>query len=128
MQAQEFGQLIEAERLRRGWTRSKLAVAVGILDDGSALDATQVRRIIEGTRKLDPEVVERLTAALHLDPSEAFAAAQVLPHGFKADHFRKLGFFASQPSVVSRGQRALRVPADLAKLIDRNRRLELVAA
>jgi len=94
MGAQEFGALIEAERLKRGWTRSKLAVMVGVLDDGSALDATQIRRIIDGTRKLDQDIVRRLIRALDLDPGDAWEAAlesmNLRPPGLTADMLRKL--------------------------------------
>ena len=90
MGAQEFGQVVEAERLRRGWTRSKLAVVVGILDDGSALDATQIRRIVEGTRKLDHDIVRRLIEALDLDPYEAWPASGLIPPRLDAVMLRKL--------------------------------------
>ena len=89
MAAREFGQLIEAERLRRGWTRSKLAVAVGILDDGSALDATQIRRIVQGTRKLDQDIVRRLIEALDLDADLSWHAAGIWPPDLDVEGYRR---------------------------------------
>jgi transcriptional regulator with XRE-family HTH domain len=120
MGAQEFGQLVEAERLKRRWTRSKLAVTVGILEDGTALDATQIRRIIEGTRKLNRDVIGRLIAALGLDPAEAWEAAlesaDLKPPGLTVDMLRKLDLVASGSNELtarSVGQTALPVPAEL---------------
>jgi transcriptional regulator with XRE-family HTH domain len=89
MGAQEFGALIEAERLKRGWTRSKLAVMVGVLDDGSALDATQIRRIVEGIRKLTHELVQRLIAALDLPEEEAWHAAGLWPPDLTIEDYRR---------------------------------------
>jgi transcriptional regulator with XRE-family HTH domain len=88
MGAQKFGQLVEAERLKRRWTRSKLAVAVGILEDGTALDATQIRRIIEGTRKLDQDTVQRIIEALDLDEEQAWFLSGLWPPDLDIDGYR----------------------------------------
>lgn len=134
MGAQEFGQLVEAERQKRGWTRSKLAVSVGVLDDGSALDATQIRRIVEGTRKLNRDVIERLIDALGLDRAEAWEAAlesaDLKPPGLTADMLRRLHLVASDDSalaatsangVIARKVGILPVEQGLGELIRRNR-------
>ena len=139
MGARQFGQLIEAERLRRGWTRSKLAVAVGILDDGSALDATQVRRIVEGTRKLDQDTVGRIVEALDLPEDEtpeqpsrdrAWHASGIWPPDLDLEGYRRFRQLASTTSdgVTTRKLAVLPVAPGLDELVRRNRRLELVAA
>ncbi len=97
MGAQEFGALVEAERRRKGWTRSKLAVMVGILDDGTALDATQIRRIVEGTRKLDQDTVRRIIQALDLPDEEADAAwfaSGLWPPGLSVEGYRRFKHLA----------------------------------
>ena len=101
MEAQDFGQLVEAERLKRGWTRSKLAVAVGILDDGSALDATQIRRIIEGTRKLDQDTVKRIIDALSLPEEEAWHASGLWPPDLDVDSYRRFRHHLAAVGAVS---------------------------
>jgi transcriptional regulator with XRE-family HTH domain len=118
MGAQEFGQLVEAERLKRRWTRSKLAVTVGILEDGTALDATQIRRIIEGTRKLNRDIIGRLITALGLDPAEAWEAAlesaDLKPPGLTVDMLRKLDLVASAANeLTERYPNAVPIPAEL---------------
>jgi len=90
MGRREFGQMIEAARLERGWTRSKLAAGIGILPDGSALDATQVRRLVEGGRVLDPDLIRRLIELLGLDPAEAWEASGVLPPDMTAEDLRAI--------------------------------------
>lgn len=125
MGAQEFGQLVETERLARGWTRGKLAVAVGILNDGSALDATQIRRIVEGTRKLDQDIVSRLIHALTLNPDTAWHAAGLWPPDLDVEEYRKLRLASAANGVTAR-KVAQPLPLDVnatefAQLIDQNR-------
>jgi len=128
MGAQEFGALVEAERRRKGWTRSKLAVMVGILDDGTALDATQIRRIVEGTRKLDQDTVRRIIQALDLPDEEADAAwfaSGLWPPGLSVEGYRRfkhlavVGASSDQPN--PKNGRSWR-PADRRFAPDRRRR------
>jgi transcriptional regulator with XRE-family HTH domain len=90
MGRKEFGQMIEAARLDRGWTRSKLAAGIGILPDGSALDATQVRRLVEGGRVLDPDLIRQLIKLLDLDPARAWEASGLLPPEMTAEDLRAI--------------------------------------
>ncbi len=116
MGAREFGQEVEERRLQLGWTRSKLAVAIGILPDGTALDATQVRRLIEGGRRLDSDVVDRIAKALGWDALKAAEMAGVWPPGLTADMLRKLDVFAGQqPALASAGAARIALKHQLAQ-------------
>jgi hypothetical protein len=91
-----FAALVDGAARDLGLNDYQLSAAIGLLAGNRVYSPKQVGRLRRGeVRHPDPELVERLIEVLHLDPSEAFAAARVLPHGFKADHFRKLQFFAT---------------------------------
>lgn len=104
MGRREFGQMIETARMARGWTRSKLAAGIGILPDGSALDATQVRRLVEGGRVLDPDLIYRLINLLELDPAEAWEASGVLPPDMTAEDLRAIWERAATRAVTAAGR------------------------
>lgn len=84
MGAREFGRLVD-QRLREleqavpPFKQQTLAVAIGVLPDGTTWDSTRVRRLRTGRVRLEPVVVGRIIDALGLDPPKAWAAA-----GFKA--------------------------------------------
>jgi hypothetical protein len=131
-----FAALVDGAARDLGLNDYQLSAAIGLLKGNRVYSPKQVHRLRAGeVVNPGPELVERLVTVLHLDPSEAFAAARVLPHGFKADHFRKLEFFAAHADkVIARydrwaGQRVpeVRMPAEVAELVRRNRRLQLVA-
>ncbi len=64
---QRFGQLVAAHRRRLGWTQRKLAEA-------SDLDEDTIGRIEIGRRGVSFSTIEKLAAALHVDPAELFTA------------------------------------------------------
>lgn len=122
-----FAELVDGAAQHLGLNDYQLSAAIGLLEGNRVYSPKQVHRLRAGeVRHPDPELVERLVAVLHLDPDEAFAAARVLPHGFKADHFRKLEFFATPANGVSARKVAQPLPLDVAEaefaqLIDQNR-------
>lgn len=69
---QRFGQLVAAHRRRLGWTQRKLAEA-------SDLDEDTIGRIEIGLRGASFATIEKLAAALEVDPAELFTAE--LPAG-----------------------------------------------
>lgn len=127
-----FAELVDGAAQHLGLNDYQLSAAIGLLEGNRVYSPKQVHRLRAGeVRHPDPELVERLVAVLHLDPDEAFAAARVLPHGFKADHFRKLEFFATPANGVSAryGSFPAQVPApilppgeEFGELVRRNRR------
>lgn len=99
-----FAELVDGAAQHLGLNDYQLSAAIGLLSNRRVYSPKQVGRLRRGeVVHPDPELVERLVTVLHLDPSEAFAAARVLPHGFSAEHFRRLGFFADQRKAVSPG-------------------------
>ena len=115
-----FAELVDGAAQHLGLNDYQLSAAIGLLEGNRVYSPKQVHRLRVGeVRHPDPELVERLVAILHLDPNEAFAAARVLPHGFHADHFRKLAFFAMTSDGVT--NRQLRYDPELVEQIDRLR-------
>jgi hypothetical protein len=88
--AHEFGRLVEAAMRKQGISQARLAVRVGELPGGRALNDTAVRRIREGGRQLDHFLVSRLIDVLDLDPAEAWATAGLWPPDLTAEEYRKL--------------------------------------
>jgi hypothetical protein len=93
MGAPEFGRLVDQKMQQTDMSQARLAVLVGELSDGRVLNETQVRRIREGERRLDEELVGRLIAALDLDPEEAWEASGLWPPGLTAQHLRQVKLF-----------------------------------
>jgi len=112
-----FAEMVDGAAQRLGLNDYQLSAAIGLLEGNRVYHPKQVHRLRTGqVRHPDPEVVERLVTILRLDPNEAFAAARVLPHGFDAEHFRKLAFFTiPTDNLTARyvGQTVLPVPAEL---------------
>jgi len=80
MSLEEFGRLVAAGMARKGLGQGKLAVHIGVLPDGRTLDATQIRYIMQGTRRsLDGMLVQRIAEVLELDPAEAHYQAGTWP-------------------------------------------------
>jgi transcriptional regulator with XRE-family HTH domain len=88
MGAPEFGRLVDQRMQQLDLSQARLAVLVGVLPDGRVLNETQVRRIREGERRLDEDLVSRLIAALDLDPPTAWHAAGLWPPGLTAEQLR----------------------------------------
>ncbi|MBU0658697.1 helix-turn-helix domain-containing protein [Parablastomonas sp. CN1-191] len=69
---QRFGSLVAAHRKRVGWTQRRLAEAVDLSDD-------TIARIEVGARGVSFGTIEKLAAALGVDPAELFTTE--LPGG-----------------------------------------------
>ena len=138
MGARTFGILVDKVMQERGLTQARLAVLVGVLPDGRVLNETQVRRIREGQRRLDPELIRRLVEVLGLDEGEAWHAAGMWPPGLSLAGYRQfrqhalahgekvIGWY---PVPAGHGPVLVPVPDDLGELIEplrhpRDRRLK----
>jgi transcriptional regulator with XRE-family HTH domain len=69
---QRFGSLVVAHRRRHGWTQRQLAEAADLSDD-------MIARIEVATTGVSFDTIEKLAAALQVDPAELFTAQ--LPAG-----------------------------------------------
>jgi transcriptional regulator with XRE-family HTH domain len=87
----------------RGISQNRLASRLGELPDGRIFDATQIRLIREGRRRLDRELVQRLIELLDIDWAEGWATSGLLPPGMTADHLRKLDLVATGSKKVLPG-------------------------
>jgi transcriptional regulator with XRE-family HTH domain len=90
MGAREFGRLVEQAMAKKEMSQARLAVLVGLLPEGRVLNETQIRRIREGSRRLDEVLVSRLIALLDLDPAEAWHAAGLWPEGLDPEDLRDI--------------------------------------
>ncbi len=108
MGATEFGRLMGRAMAERGISQNRLASRLGELPDGRIFDATQIRLIRQGRRRLDHQLVQRLIELLDLDPAEAWATAGLWPPDLDMDGYRRHRLTAR-----SVGQTALPVPVEL---------------
>jgi hypothetical protein len=93
--AVEFGQLISDRIEELGLSQNRLASRIGELPDGRIFDATQIRMLREGRRRLDHMLVERLIDVLGWrDDPEAEAAAWLTaglaPTGATLEDYRRI--------------------------------------
>lgn len=89
MGAAEFGHLVRAGMEAKGLSQGAVGRRVTKrLPDDRGLDATQVRLVMEGRRRLDRALVDAFCEVLGLDPFEAYEAADLRPEGFTADDHR----------------------------------------
>jgi len=93
-----FGQLVKRERERQQLSLAKLGFRIGELADGTVLDGAAVRSLENGGRAIedDPELYERVVAALNLDRDEAHMALWPLPEGITVEDIRELRRTASE--------------------------------
>lgn len=117
MGAAEFGRLMGRAMAEQGISQNRLASRLGELPDGRIFDATQIRLIREGRRRLDRELVQRLIELLNIDWAEGWATSGLLPPGVTADHLRKLDLVAAGAKAVSPGR-----PRAVTQLPDRRQR------
>src|SRR5262245_48957274 len=91
MSLEEFGRYVAAGMARKELGQGKLAVHIGVLPDGRTLDATQIRHILQGTRRsLDSALVQRIAEVLELDPLEAHRLAGTWPAQLGPEDIRDL--------------------------------------
>jgi transcriptional regulator with XRE-family HTH domain len=90
MAAPEFGDYLDEARRRRGWSLARVAIEIGVLSDERVFNETQVKRLLEGRRLLDAEIVQRSIEALDLDPPTAWEKAGLWPPGLTAEVLRKV--------------------------------------
>jgi hypothetical protein len=89
MGAAEFGHLVRAGIDATGLSQGAVGRRVTKrLADDRGLDATQVRLVMEGRRRLDHDLVGAFVEVLGLDPAEAWHAAGLWPPGLEADDYR----------------------------------------
>lgn len=91
MGTKDFGQLTKQAARAKGMSQGRLGYLL-TTPDGPFFDASQVRSIYLGHRRLTPELVERLIEILHphLDPYEAWPAAGLKPPRLRPEHLRRL--------------------------------------
>lgn len=89
MRAKAFGELVEHRMAELGISQNRLASRLGELSDGRVFDATQIRLLREGRRRLDHELVQRLIDALDLDADEAWHAAGLWPPDLDVEGYRR---------------------------------------
>src|SRR5262245_17477656 len=97
---QEFGRMVSEAMRRKGLSLRRLGALVGMLPDGRVVDATMIKRVIEGQRRsVDTQLAWRLIETLDLDPIDAAEAAGVWPPGVDPQDVRELtGVRAGQPT------------------------------
>jgi hypothetical protein len=90
MSAQKFGAYVERRMAELGISQNRLASRLGELSDGRVFDATQVRMIREGRRRLDEELVGKLIELLDMDRAEAWHQAGLWPPDLDVAKYRSL--------------------------------------
>jgi hypothetical protein len=91
----EFGQLISDRMGELELSQNRLASRIGELPDGRIFDATQVRMLREGRRRLDHMLVGRLIEVLGWDQdpedeAKAWLAAGLAPEGATLEDYRDI--------------------------------------
>lgn len=109
MGAREFGRLVEQAMAAKEMSQARLAVLVGVLPEGRVLNETQIRRIREGSRRLDEVLVSRLIALLDLDPAEAWHAAGLWPEGLDPEDLRDISELLATRRTTAAGRVASRL-------------------
>jgi hypothetical protein len=91
----------------KGWKQQTLAVAIGILDDGTTWDSTRVRRLLQGRARLEDhrQAVGRIIEVLDLDPPEAWHAAELKPPWMTEEDYRTSYAAAAQAGGTYRNKR-----------------------
>jgi transcriptional regulator with XRE-family HTH domain len=77
MSAKEFGDLVDHRMAELEISQRRLAMRLGELSDGRIFEATQIRLIREGRRRLDHELVQRLIDVLDMDALGACLLSRV---------------------------------------------------
>jgi transcriptional regulator with XRE-family HTH domain len=109
MSLEEFGRLVAAGMQAKGIGQGKLAVYIGVLPDGRTLDATQVRHILQGTRRsLDSQLVQRIAEVLDLDALEAHRLAGTWPPHLEPEDLRDISERAAARKIAAVGRVAKR--------------------
>lgn len=93
MGAVEFGRLVDAARNQRDWSYGRLGFEIGLLPSGKVLNEAQVGRILDGQRRLDQWMVERLVAVFEWDEeaeARAWHAAGVQHPDATLDDYREI--------------------------------------
>ena len=138
MAAVAFGELVETAMRGLGMTQARLAYELARHTDGKyLLNETGIRRIREGRRQLDPELVGALVDVLELDPAQAWPAAGLWPPDLDVEGYRQFRHLASaagpgQDVRVKRSWRALPGPRTAAitvhpATVDRRSRVTVAA-
>jgi hypothetical protein len=111
MGAREFGRLVSERMDHVGISQNRLASRLGELPDGRIFDATQIRLIREGKRRLDQELVRRLIDLLDLDPAEGWEASGLWPPDLDLESYRRFREAAAMTGRTITRRYAFRVAA-----------------
>lgn len=90
MSAQKFGNYVGRRMAELGISQNRLASRLGELSDGRVFDATQIRMIREGRRRLDEELVGKLVDLLQMDRAEAWFLAGLWPPDLDLATYRSM--------------------------------------
>jgi hypothetical protein len=124
---QEFGRMVEEGMRNKGLSLRKLGALVGVLPDGRVVDATMIKRVIEGQRRsIDTHLAWRLIEELDLDRVSAAEAAGVWPPGVTAEMLRDLDLTRTGADKVLPGYHGVALPGllDLDPDLIRRTRVE----
>jgi len=122
MGAQEYGALCKRHAEELGISQSRLASRLMRAfaleeDEERTYDATTVRLIYDGRRKIDDKLFEKLNQLLGIPQDEAEYTLGIWPSGFDLAEYRRVRHLAaSTPSELTArrvGQTVLPVPAEL---------------
>jgi hypothetical protein len=89
-QVTPFGQLIKAGLEMTGLSQGRLGGLISDFRDGPVFDATGVRLIMEGKRRLTPKLVQQLIDILDLDPGAAWFHSGLRAPWVSLDDYRTL--------------------------------------
>jgi len=109
MAAVAFGELVETAMRGLGMTQARLAYELARHTDGKyLLNETGIRRIREGRRQLDPELVGALVDVLELDPAQAWPAAGLWPPDLDVEGYRNFRTQLVRPAASRTGSNPIR--------------------
>lgn len=80
-----FGRLMKEGMEKTGLSQGRVGGLISNFREGPVFDATGVRLIMEGKRRLNHELVSKIIDVLQLDPLPAWEAAGLWPPGLSAD-------------------------------------------
>lgn len=85
-----FGRLMRTGMTHKNITQRRLGRMLSVDPDGPIFDATTIRMLQHGERRLTPELVATLIDVLELDWAEAWVASGLMPPEVTAEELRKI--------------------------------------
>jgi hypothetical protein len=111
-----FGKLMREGMKRTGVSQGKLGGRISDFQNGPVYDASAIRMLMAGQRRLNHKIVAEIITILDLDWSEAWAASGLLPPDVNAADLEVI-----QARRRRRGDRELENLATSASIADRGR-------